>query len=74
MTAPQDKRRMAIKLAMIKLNVELQVLDAKDRLAACAENGWMMSSTHELYDHTTDEVIALVEGTLDADEYLARPE
>lgn len=65
-----DLQRMAVKVALIQFTVELQTLDAQDRQAACAENGWRMSSTHEIYDDTIGTVIALVSGTLDPEVYL----
>lgn len=61
---------VAIRWALVQFVTALQDREAEDRKNASAENGWRMSSAHDLYDDVIDTVMRLSTGSLDAVAYL----
>jgi len=59
-----------MRLALVKLNVLSTERDAKAKAEACEANGWLMPDQSDLYSACIEELIGLVEGTIDAQRYL----
>lgn len=64
--------KAAQKWALVKFVVAMEERAAKDRAEACAENGWRMSSAHDLYDDVLVTLNDLARGHLDPHVYLDR--
>ncbi len=69
---PEDEatKRLAIRVALVDLVVNLETQAAIDKAEACEANGWRMSDASGLYDWTIDTIIGLVEGTIDPTTFL----
>lgn len=67
MTTEQNR---AMRWALTKFVVALQMRDAEDQATACEANGWRMSSAHDLYDEAIDTISRLATGSLDAKGYM----
>lgn len=67
----EANKRLAIRWALVALVTDLDERAARDRAAACKANGWRMSDASDLYDRTIRDVTGLVEGTIDAQDFLA---
>ena len=60
----------AMRWALVKFVVALQMRDAEDQAAASEENGWRSSDASDLYTDVIDTVKRLATGLLDAQGYL----
>jgi hypothetical protein len=65
-----DEKQRAMKWALVKFVVALEMRQAEDKQNACEANGWRMSSAHDLYDDVIDTVSRLATGSLDAEGYM----
>lgn len=67
---PEKALRLAIKVELVNLHVNIESVNAKDRLLASAENGWRMSDLSGLYDYSIETIIGLVKGDIDPETFL----